>query len=231
MTWRFDESDDDVQIDDHAALTLPDSDWAIAGWIKLTDSTGAGAQCFLSWGAAGADPSLSWRFYEEDHASLANKLVLRLDDADGDIAYRASAGTPGTSTVWMHLILQRSGNTYTQYVNGVADGADTEVAVDAINVATNLFFGSFPNGVDRLGGDMAEWAKWDRALDATERGQLKDGVCPIAIAGLVWWCPMISGEYSEIIVPLTVTNDGTVAATHPPIARNTIRQQRRRRAA
>ena len=218
MAWSFDEVNDDVQFGDDAALTLPDGDWTIAGGIKLDDNAGALYQYFLSWGAIDASPSLNWLF-RETGAANGDKLHFSLFDAGGDGDNNIlTAGTPGTSVLWQHLILQRSGTVVTQYVNNVADGNFDDAAFDAVDVAGNLFLGcrSDQDADRRLGGDMAEWACWGRALDASERAGLAKWYSPLFYPGWKWYVPMIRA-YQELIVPLTVTNDGSTIAPHPPI--------------
>jgi len=208
MAWSFAGDNDVVELTDHAALRLPDGNWTIAGWVKL--DAGATNQNVLSWGAMWATPNLQWYFQADNTLKVASK------DNDGTEVLFAGVGTPGTSTVWQHLILQRSGNTVTQYVNNVADGAETDVLYDDVNVAANWRFGSRTGGDRWLGGDLAEWAKWDRALNASERAGLAKGFSPLFYPGWKWYVPMIRA-YQESIVPLTVTNDGSVVAPHPPI--------------
>lgn len=213
MAWRFNEVDADVQIADHAALTLLDGDWTIAGWIKLTDNVGALWQYFYSHGVAGVNNSIRWMFREVD-----DKLQFIAKDAGGDEVDCVSTGTPGTRTDWMHLLVQRLGNTVTQYIDGTADGAETDAAFGAVNPAGNLYLGARQdeNPDRRLGGDMAEWGKWDRALDAGERAGLVKGYSPLCYSGLKWYVPMVRA-YQELIVPLTVTNDRSTIVRHPPI--------------
>lgn len=213
MAWRFNRVDSKVQLVDHAALTLPDGDWTIAGWLKLDAHDSTKHQYFLSWGAYAAQPSLNWWFVH-----TTNQLQLYSIDDDGTaLDGVVSASTPGTSTIWQHLLLQRLGNTVTQYIDGVADGADLDAAYDGVNVGSNLYFGGRSvDPADRwLGGEMAEWAKWDRALDAAERGGLVKGYSPLCYPGRKWCVTMVR-EYQELIVPLTVTNTGSTVARHPP---------------
>ena len=84
MAWHFDEtSGHHVLLGDNAALTLPDGDWTIAGWIYLDDNAGNFFQYFLSWGAVSASPSLNW-FVDETGEANANKLKVIAYDAGGD---------------------------------------------------------------------------------------------------------------------------------------------------
>lgn len=220
MAWHFDEtSGQHVTLGDNPALNMPDGDWTIAGWIKLDDNVGDFYQHFLSMGIFNATPSWHWYFHE---ASVEDPNVLHFNMVDDDGANSPSdfsAGTPGTSTIWQHLILRRSGTTVTQYINGSADGADTNTNFDAINAGLSLYVGmrSDNDNDRRLGGSMAEWAKWNRALGAGERAALVAGYSPkFFLNSLMWYVPMVR-PYQEIIVPLTVTNNNSTVSAHPPI--------------
>ena len=226
MAWHFDEqtgaTGQHVQVTDDAALTLPDADWTMAGRVRLDDNVGTLFQYFLSWGAFSASPSCNWFFGETSEGTgAADKLRILIEDSGGDTygppsGGVTSTGTPGTSTVWQHLALVRSGNTLTQYVDGVADGTATNVNVDAINVAGNLYFGmrSDNDANRRLGGSMAEWA---RALGADELTAAASGFSPLVMPkDIAWYLPMFGGQYVERINNLTVTPQNTPgSADHP----------------
>jgi len=220
MAWHFDETSGHyVTFGDAAALTLPDGDWTIAGWIKLDDNTGSNYQYFLSWGGFGASPSLNWYFHE---ASVADPNVLKffIEDASGDPGSTiTSTGTPGTSTAWQHLAAVRSGNTVTQYVNGVADGTFTNAAFGGVNVAASMYLGMrSDNDPDRrFGGSMAEWAKWDRALAVGERAALVAGFSPRMMPYNLKWHTRMLGGWDEWYGGLTVTNNNSTLADHPPM--------------
>lgn len=228
MGWSFDETNDDVQITDNVALTFPDGDWTLSGWVKLDDNIGSFYQYFFSWGAFEGVPSINWFFIEASELpgpSGGLRFHLVDDDAtsSGNIT---STSTPGTRTDWIHLILQRSGNTITQYIDNVADGDYTDAAFDGINVAENLFFGSRSDSdADRrLGGSMAEWAKWDRALNSSERAALVAGVSPWRFQdSLKWYVPMRIGGANGLYADygssrLTITNNGSTNANHAPVS-------------
>ena len=218
MAWSFDESNDDVQITDDPVLTLPDGNWAIAGWVKLDNNTGSLFQYFFSWGGASASPSINLLFNEASAAN-PNELRFLIADSGGDQANGISTGTPGTSTAWQHIIIQRAVSTYTQYVDGSADGSATNAAVGAIDVGTALYFGarSDEDADRRFGGDMAEWAKWDRVLTADEQAALATGFSPLFFPQeLKWYLPMVR-PYVEVREGLTVTNVGSTTGAHPAI--------------
>ena len=73
MAWHFDETNDLVTVTDHTALTLPDADWTIAGWLKLTDNVGSAYQYVMHWGTFGSSPTMRL-FFTEASAGNANKL-------------------------------------------------------------------------------------------------------------------------------------------------------------
>jgi hypothetical protein len=216
MAWRFDKTDDDVQIADDVALTLPDGDWTIAGWLKLDAHDYTKHQYFFSWGDYAATPSFNWWF------TATTKLLQAyvVDDDGTAINGVVGAGTYAENTTWQHVLIQRSGNTVTQYINGVADGADTDAAFNGVNVDGNLYFGSRSdeNPDRRFGGNLAEWGCWGRALSAAERAMLVAGASPVCIAKKLAWCAPMLRTYEEVVVPLTVINDGSVIAEHPPTA-------------
>ena len=216
MAWHFDEANDDVQLTDHAALTLPDGDWTVAGLVKLDDNAGVSRQGVLCWGTLSAAPSMNVLFIEEDAAGDANKILVQTEDADADGMAFYSSTTPGTSRVWQHIALVRSGTTLTLYVDGVSVGSQVDATYNAVNVAENLYFGSRSTGDQRLGGDLAEWCKWNRALDIDELAGLAKLYSPLFYPGRVWHLEMIR-PYQELVVPLTVTNNGSIAAPHPPV--------------
>ncbi len=222
MAWHFDEtSGHHVLLGDNAALTLPDGDWTIAGWIYLDDNAGNFFQYFLSWGAVSASPSLNW-FVDETGEANANKLKVIAYDAGGDNYEFASPGTPivGATAKWLHFILVHSGNTLLQYIDNVLDASEVDAAVGAIDVGASMYLGMREdNNADRrFGGSMAEWAKWDRALNAGERGALVAGYSPMFFPTPKWYVPMIR-SYQELAVPLTVTNNNSTVIAHPRIIR------------
>ncbi len=230
MAWSFDEINDEVQITDSPVLTFPDGDWTIGGFIKLDDNIGDMYQYILSWGAWEATPSFNWYISEATSPTNPDELVFKLVDDDGTDPsgvglVTRSIGNHAQRTDWIHVILQRSGTTVTQYIDNGADGTWTDAAFDGINVGSNLWFGTRSvTPTERwLGGDMAEWAKWDRALNSTERAALVAGVSPWLFQdSMKWYCDMKIGGTNGLYVDygssrLTVTNNGSTHGNHPPI--------------
>jgi len=154
-----------VLIPDNPSLTFPDGDWTVAGWIKLDDNAGAAFQYFMSWGGFSAVNSFNWFFNE-----ATDQLAFRHEDPDGRSLDDVSSGTPGTRTDWMHLTMIRDGGTLTQYVDTAPDGSATLASFTFINRSDSFYLGMrSDNDPDRrLGGSMADWAKWNRALASDE---------------------------------------------------------------
>lgn len=224
MAWLFDDSNtDDVQISDNAALTFPDADWTIAGWIKLTSNTGSFYQYFCSWNAFNAVNSFQW-YFGEASSPEANKLLFLHEDAGADQVLNEGSGTPGTRTDWMHLAMTRSGSTVEHYVDAVSEGSDVNASFDAIDWTGAFYLGSRATSPTAryLDGAMAEWAKWDRALSTPEIAALANGMRPWRFGeSLKWYLPMkvggTGGDYEDWGPSrLTVTNNGSLHADHPP---------------
>lgn len=221
MAWHFDEVNDYVTLGDDAALTLPDGDWSLGGLVKLTDNTGSLYQYFLSWGSFAAAPSINI-FFREASASDPNGLDMWIEDSDGSSIDHDNIGaTPGISTDWQHVLYVRSGaGSITLYIDNVATHTEANANLDAVDVASALNFGRRSDGNTSryFGGDMAEWAKWDVALSASQRQDLTDLKSPDHhTTGLTWYVKMLADDYNEEIVPLIVTNNGSTSATHPDI--------------
>jgi len=76
VAWHFDEINDRVELTDNAALTLPDGDWAIAGWIKLDDAVGSSQQFLVSWDAVNNSRSVNVFFTEDGNADPGELEVV-----------------------------------------------------------------------------------------------------------------------------------------------------------
>ncbi|MBN2024063.1 MAG: LamG domain-containing protein [Pirellulales bacterium] len=217
MAVSFNEIDQYLSIADSAAMTLPDADWTLAGWMKPDSLAGTGSQFVVSWNHFNYLPSLNWWFREASHPSEAGKIKFRLKDtADQIEVYSPTAVI--TTMDWYHLCLVRSSYTFTQYVNGVAAGYGVLGKMDDINPSVPWLFGAVTefDPDSYFGGRLAEWAKWDRALGADERAALAAGLAPIWYpTGLAWWLPLYT-SHEEKIVPLSVTDSSGGPAAHPP---------------
>lgn len=217
MAWHFNETNGQyVTIGDNAALTLPDADFTIGGWVYLDDNIGTKYQYFLSWGDPSADPSFNLYFREHGIATDGDKLTVRFNNSD---PVMLSTSAPGeNTTAWMYVCIYRSSDTIYLEIDNVAEGnVAAGVGKFPIDVADSIYLGAREDlDEDRcLGGSLAEWAKWDRALSAAERAGLLR-FSPKFYPGLKWHCDM-RRRYRERVVPLTVTNNNSTVVAHPPI--------------
>jgi hypothetical protein len=191
MALHFNETDQYLTIGDDDVLTLPDGDWTIACWVKLDDNVGSLYQYFLSWGTWSATPSLNWYFIEHSVGGVGDELKFSVEDNDGTLVEATSSGEPGTSTDWQHLLMSRSGNTVTQYINGVANGDVTNAAFDAVNRSDAMNIGRRVDNTRFFGGALEWLAKWDRALPEAERNALAAGASAFRFPDeLSWVAPM-----------------------------------------
>jgi hypothetical protein len=227
--WQFDEVDDYVLVTDNAALTLPDGDWYIGGWLKQTwPGPGAGDsfKYFLSWGTVGTNNSINFYLSEDDTDTSPGpgNLLASVVDADGtEVAPTTQGGALSNffedDTDWHYVSISREGNDVILRIDGTVGATVTNANLDAINVAQDMEIGRRNDGdaIRHFGGDLFAFAKWNRALTSQERTDLLNEANPIKInnpSGPAWVVPM-DDDYSESVVPLAVTNNGSTISTSP----------------
>jgi hypothetical protein len=218
--YFFDEVTDYLTVTDSAVLDLPNSDWSIAGWVKLTDNDGAGFQYFYSHGTVDNANTLNF-FVDEGN----DNLLVSIRDAGGDawagaaVAGRLTAAGFGASTDWQHIILRRLTNTCSLFVNNVLAEEENDNTVGAIQPASNLILGGRLdlNSERFLGGYMAEWAKWDSALLAADRAALVAGYSPQLVKpqSLVWHLPLLRGLQDRTDSLSVAATNAVPASEHP----------------
>ena len=74
--------------------------------------------------------------------------------------------SPINSFIWYNLVIVKSGNIYSYYVNGVFDKSST-ATISALNQLTGLRFGSIGTA-EYLNGKLDDIGIWNRALTQTE---------------------------------------------------------------
>lgn len=217
----LDGTNDVATIPDAAALTLPDGDWTIAGWVKLTSNTGSAQNHLFGWGAnSGSVPRAHLFVREATAAALPDDFCFNVvDDAGDGTGEVCSTTNPGQSTQWQHVTLTRSGTTYTLYVNGASVATTTAAAVDATNASTAWYFGGRTDATETLPGRLSSWAKWDRTLSGTEIGFLANGYATESVAGRVWAEDFVltGAVLVEDVTGATVTltNGAATTTDHP----------------
>lgn len=214
MGWQFDGVNDYVTVADNSGLTLPDADWTIAFWMK-PDLTGSSLKPVVQWGATAASPY--WRIlYSQASYALPSGLLFSVKDSGGDEATNNSASLL-TDDTWTHISLERSGSTFTLYVDGSPAFSDTDATVDGVDVSAVLYLGSDNGSSNFFAGTMAEFAIWTD-VNSSRRTALAN---KSAYAGLyptnrTQYITMKDG-YTEEDQGATVTNNGSTesATDHP----------------
>lgn len=234
MSMQFDGTGDNVALTDNAALTLASATgWSLSMWVKAANWTGSVLRNIFSWGSYYATPSILFTIADVSHATLASRMVTLWHDADtAGLWYYSDNDDDGkfTTTDWNHICVVRSGNTATFFIRGHKQTATCNmVNIGDINVAANLTIGATTN--ERWNGNIAEIAKWDRALGDEEVAGLAGGNTALWYpTGLAWYCPWKTTS-AESIVPLTVTLGGDAvvnAGVHPTMIDPSTGNRRRR---
>jgi len=177
----------------------------IAGWYKPTNISSGANQGILTI----------------DDNTTTNFFGLRMNNGGSVCATCSPSGSATAGTMvngtWGHMAAVFASTTSrTAYFNGVAGTADTSSQATS-SALTKTHIGAVVN-VQFAGGDIAEVAVWNVALDAFEIAALAKGVSPLMIrpSALVGYWPII-GNFSPEIDPkgrneLTVT--GATVAPH-----------------
>ena len=217
MAWQFDGQDDYAALADAPALTFPEGPWTLGGALLQIDNAGSGTQFLCSWGNLLETSSFNWWINEID-SSYSRQLSFRHVDDDDMDTVQVNSGTKTLSCgVWHHVLLRRSGNVFTQYLDGVAAGSTTRNGFYTINRSDTLFFGSRAdlNATRFFPGIMAEWAKWDRALSAGEIAALAAGKTPDWFAKNLAWYVSMRDKPVEFVRRIPVKVIGVKAVNHP----------------
>jgi len=206
-----------ILLADNAALTFPDGDWAIGGYVKFSSRTGSTARNLFLWGS-GYSNKFEVRVGDASHASFPDDINLTFLDGDGTtISFSTGSNEFGSNTSWTHILIERTGTTIAVYKNGEITGSGGNANLDALDAGASFRLGNNAYDTGDFLGDMAEWAKWDRALSAAEKAGLAAGYAPSCYPNsLMWYVPMIR-DYVELVKGIAVTNNGTTVSAHPRI--------------
>lgn len=200
----------------NAAMTIPDSDWTIAGWVKFSSRTGSGTDYITAVYGAEAYYGI---WVPQASAANANKLTFQIYEyADVDFNLIESGTSFASNTSATHVAARRSGTTFTIWVNGSQVGTSTNANVETVTIGGGgtLYFGIDADAsTGPFHGNMWDWAKWDRALSSDEIATLAKGFSANCIPNSQkWFYPMGGpyGYYKEMLVPITVTNSSTTTS-------------------
>lgn len=230
MAWSFDEVNDYVTMPDGDYMTLDlDTGFTMAWWMNLPDRSGSGFQYFYSHGNFAWNNSINL-YLNEESASTPNVYNIGLWDNSGNFVTYDSGFRPFTENAigsdynnWHHFAITYTTTTAKLYHDGSLHETVVDVATNPSGTldpyASIIYFGARTDlsSTRMFGGQLAEFAQWDRILSDDEIASLGKGYSPLFIPRTInWYVPMVR-EYRELINGLTLTNNGSTIAQHPPI--------------
>ncbi|MFG1954733.1 LamG-like jellyroll fold domain-containing protein [Micromonospora sp. NPDC048830] len=155
--------------------------FTVAAWLNLADTT----RTYKAVGAAGAQQSPFDLRYDDTGKW---KFVMRTADvADASSPGATSTSTPAVNT-WTHLVGVYDAPTKTMrlYVNGVQEGSNTVSGTFStagpVEIGVGRWNGSRGN---YFNGKISDVQLYQKALSATEIGQLRAGTAPAADAQVI----------------------------------------------
>ena len=209
-----------VELPDSAALTLPNGEWCIAGWMRKDSTQPTTRSYIIGYGRAGNVDTFD--LYEESG-------VMK-------VYWRPGSGFTLSTTIdtsiyeddlWHHWLVQYDGTNFEYFLDGGAVKFQTPVTpTDTTDATQNSGILTLNQRADLpnfrvSAADYAEWAKWDRSFNAGERDALAAGLSPDAFPGSrMWYLPLIDGPTTVCDKDnpgLTCTISGATAENHPPI--------------
>ena len=212
---------DYITIADHVALNMGDDvdssgPFSVVFWIRSW-ATVSMSMYIVSWGVWSASPSFNIITYGTA-GSLPGRMILRAEAANSAAA-QLITDTAINDGAWHHVVFAFDGTTMRAYIDGTVEATTASKAtLDHIDVAGDWRLGT----QSALGNylydtELAEWAKWDVALNTEQITALANGVRPPEIGTRpAWYLPLLAGLEEEIAA-IAVTNYGTTVAEHPPL--------------
>ncbi|MCD4735657.1 MAG: hypothetical protein K8R53_06405, partial [Bacteroidales bacterium] len=161
--YDFDGTDDYIEVPDHPDLVFGDSAFSLVTWIFPEAWTGnTGLNCIIS--KANSDEG-AWLFRVVKSAETGN--IAKLNFEGGLPNLRFFANSEITLNEWHMVSITRSGNNFTFYLDGVADGSFTY---------SKTFISTFPIRVsgqgdktdERFNGKIDDIFIYGKELDAQE---------------------------------------------------------------
>ena len=143
-------------------------DFAISLWVQFDDVAPPSNNSLLSNFDLGFGyPGWSgWALFADNNAT---GILLRTG-----ITQIGIYSTTLSIATWYHIVVSRSGENFTIYLNG--SGSEIGTYSGAFSASTQpLYVGMGPNGGFAVNGRMDEIAMWSRALTPTEAADLYNG--------------------------------------------------------
>lgn len=218
--WRFDGTDDYTALGLNPALDLPDGDWTIAGWVRLTNGNAGDATKGLLVRAQDGESYWEISIGEASNPVPAdrNEIWFYAENNGTSVHAKSTGDTFASNTSWTHFAVRRSGNTYTLWVNGSQAASENNAALGGFSATAGgegqgrLFFGIFLPGVfeQPLDGDLGPAAAWGRALSSAEIAGLAEGFSAVCFPGWAWVVPNIRDDV-ELGHGIEVIRNGATA--------------------
>lgn len=224
MSLQFNGTDEYLTIHDANQLVLGDA-WSISMWCRPTDATFLTMRLW-TWG----DPmaALSVVSLRSTGGTHAGKLQVYMEGEYDSVSQLPASTTAFTGQTWYHVALVCGENELAVWVDGENQSGAGYWGGSISHPETPFVIGAYSNFGNLFKGRLAEYAKWDVALDETAIGKLAAGSPPNKIGTLpAWWLPMYE-DADEKIEGLTVTDEsGGINSDHPVIYARvaTIHQQ------
>ncbi len=199
--WHYDGTAYTTVTNDDA-LDVIDS-FSIGGMVKL-NSLMHTYGWLLSLGNLAATPSLNI-FFNDD-----GRIKTTVRSNNETLSVRSSSTIPGRSTDWCHVLLvyDASESVLVLYVNGVNVAENLSVNFDAFTFGGGTRLGDSNNvPLAKFDGTLSRWAKFDEALDATDRSFLAAGGDPDKLPSKTnpaWYIEMPAAE-GDITAPFDAT--------------------------
>lgn len=222
MARNFNGSTDYATISDDAALSLPSGDWSISIKVRLTNNDGTSTHYPFSYGPAFSANSINFWFWQASHSTKPNQAGLKVIDGTPDtLQIESGSDTPGTRRDWMTFFFIKSGTSMDLYEENTSIATGDATSIGEINPSSgDLNLGRRQDNSRFIGADLADFAKWDRALTSGERQSIADGahitrfpeslIANLPLYGNGSQEPDLSGNLHN------ATLSGTSFATHAP---------------
>lgn len=139
------------------------SDFSASMWLMETARSGSNPGYLGKRNAAG---TMDWVLY---YSVVNSEIRLALGENAASTAFVNYAISPSLNQ-WHHLVLTKSGTTYTLYIDGVSKG--TATSSQSWTASDDLFIGSYGSGSDSMTGLIDDFQFFNFALDKTQISQI-----------------------------------------------------------
>lgn len=213
MAFYFGTGTQSVTLADHAALDLPNGEWAIAFRAQETSRATSSRLVYRSNFPTTAN-SIEITM---GSGAFANEFYVNIVDAsDSTLSFPITAN-PFNAGTPVDFILQRESDGFVRlYFNAALAGTSNAQLTTAINTSAALWLGNRSDSARPFNGWIAEYTQRNRAFTPDERAAHYAGFSPPFFPGRAVYVPAIR-DYVELQAGIAVTNNGSTVVAHPPI--------------